>query len=239
MKEILRKLWILLLIPLFAAMPVMAQEIDLDHRGSLTISFNGKYPLEGSSYAIWQVATIGSTDQGYQYLNAPGFEGIRFHFTEEDLNYWDADESRPLIEFVGDYIDDNQIAPYATRTIGESNRVTFADLPLGIYYVRQTELGEAGYVMTSYLATIPDNTGSYDVTSYGKTDPYPTAEEDPQQPQKPGTAATDIRKPTKPSKAKTAAEMQQDRFLVLAGMALCGMAILVLWRRKKEAQSAE
>ncbi len=33
--------------------------------------------------------------------------------------------------------------------------------------------------------------------------------------------------------------MQQDRFLVLAGMALCGMAILVLWRRKKEAQSAE
>ena len=46
-------------------------------------------------------------------------------------------------------------------------------------------------------------------------------------------------KTTKPSKAKTAAEMQQDRFLVLAGMALCGMAILVLWRRKKEAQSAE
>ncbi|WP_439749777.1 hypothetical protein, partial [Faecalibaculum rodentium] len=85
----------------------------------------------------------------------------------------------------------------------------------------------------------PDNTGSYDVTSYGKTDPYPTAEEDPQQPQKPGTSATDTRKPTKPSKAKTAAEMQQDRFLVLAGMALYGMAILVLWRRKKEAQSAE
>lgn len=114
--------------------------------------------------------------------------------------------------------------------------MTFADLPLGIYYVRQTELGEAGYVMTSYLATIPDNTGSYDVTSYGKTDPYPTGEEDPQ---KPGTPAADTRKPTKPSKAKTAAEMQQDRFLVLAGMALCGMAILVLWRRKKEAQSAE
>lgn len=232
MKEILRKLWILLLIPLFAAMPVMAQEIDLDHRGSLTISFNGKYPLEGSSYAIWQVATIGSTDKGYQYLNAPGFEGIRFHFTEQDLNYWDADESRPLIEFVGDFIDQNRIEPYATRTIGESNRVIFADLPQGIYYVRQTELGDAGYVMTSYLATIPDESGSYDVTSFGKTDPYHTGEEDPQQP---GTSAADTKKPSKPSKAKTAAEMQQDRFLVLMGMSFCGMAILVLWRRKKEA----
>lgn len=58
MKGMLKRLWILLLIPLFATMPVMAQDIDLSERGSLTISFNGQYPLEGSSYAIWQVATI-------------------------------------------------------------------------------------------------------------------------------------------------------------------------------------
>ncbi|WP_067559798.1 LPXTG cell wall anchor domain-containing protein [Faecalibaculum rodentium] len=217
MKGILRKLWILLLIPLFAAMPVAAQDIDLNERGSLTISFNGKYPLEGSSYAIWQVATIGVSEDGpYEYQNAPGFEGIRFHFTEQDLNYWDADESHPLIEFVGDYIDQEGLQPYATRTIGESNTVTFSDLPLGIYYVRQTELGEAGYVMTSYLATIPDKSGSYDATSFGKTDSY-------------------RKKPTKPSKAKTAAELQQDQFLMLAGISLSVLALVVLWRRKKEA----
>ena len=106
--------------------------------------------------------------------------------------------------------------PYATRTIGESNTVTFSDLPLGIYYVRQTELGEAGYVMTSYLATIPDKSGSYDATSFGKTDSY-------------------RKKPTKPSKAKTAAELQQDQFLMLAGISLSVLALVVLWRRKKEA----
>lgn len=221
MKGILRKLWVLLLIPLLAAMPVSAQEIDLDQRGSLTISFNGQYPLEGSSYAIWQVATIGSTDQGYQYLNAPGFEGIRFHFTEEDLNYWDYDESGPLIEFVGDFIDENNMKPYATRTIGESNQVTFTDLPLGIYYVRQTELGEAGYVMTSYLATIPDEEGNYDVTSFGKTDPYTS--EDPKTPSKPKT----------PSRAKTAVQFQTEKYIMLAGMALIALALALSLRNRK------
>lgn len=232
MKGMLKRLWILLLIPLFATMPVMAQDIDLSERGSLTISFNGQYPLEGSSYAIWQVATIGVSETSpYEYQNAPGFEGIRFHFTEQDLNYWDADESRPLIEFVGDFIDQNQLRPYVTRTIGESNTVTFADLPLGIYYVRQIELGEAGYVMTSYLATIPDESGSYDVTSFGKTDPYRNEE-----PNKPGKKDPPAGKePSKPSKAKTAAEMQQDQFLLLAGVSLSALALIMLWKRKKEA----
>lgn len=97
--------------------------------------------------------------------------------------------------------------------------------------MRQTELGEAGYVMTSYLATIPDESGSYDVTSFGKTDPYRNEE-----PNKPGKKDPPAGKePSKPSKAKTAAEMQQDQFLLLAGVSLSALALIMLWKRKKEA----
>lgn len=157
-----------------------AADYDLDRRGSLTISFSENYPLQGSEYAIWHVAEIQSVNGPYKYVNTEPFATVHLKWTNEDLDYWDQVDSAPLISFVGEYIDENNIEPYAVNSIGESNECIFEDLPLGIYYVRQTSTGPEGYVMTSYLATIPDGNDNYDVTSDAKTDPYgPDEPEEP------------------------------------------------------------
>lgn len=199
--------WLSLIVSLFLmgsfVTPVCAQEIDLTKKGSLTISFEENYPLNGSSYALWHVAKIEAPDGQYKYVNTENFDKVHFIWTDEDIDYWDKKHSASLIAFVGEYIDLHEIKPDYTGTITKDNKITFEDLELGIYYVRQTATGPGGYVMTSYLATIPngeedpDSEGYYNVTSNAKTDPYrPTSPDDDDDPTP--TPPTNPSNPTTP-----------------------------------------
>lgn len=209
-----------LLVPfILSTLWVQAQEIDLTQKGSLTIQFKDNHPLMGSEYAIWHVADIMQDEQGlYHYVNTEEFKTVHFKWTNEDLDYWDFEASAPLIAFVKEYIDENHLPAYAQGTIGKSNYLVFDDLPLGIYYVAQTKLGPDGYVVTPYLATIPNNSGNVNVTTNGKTDPYKKKSE----------------KTKKPKSIHTAAQLMQDKSLIIGGLILSAAACLILLQKEKE-----
>lgn len=251
MKRILYVLLSLLILPLaLTGWQVKAADDlpDLSKKGSITIQFNKNYPLQGSEYAIWHVADIKSVDGPYKYVNTDDFKDVHMKWTNEDLDYWDQVDSAPVIGFVDDYVQEKNIKPYATATIGASNKVTFSDLPLGIYLVKQTKTGPDGYVMTTYLATIPDEDGNYDVTSNAKTDPYgPASTPDP----KPKDPYTPTQKPntnnnvtnnytnnittkvdrTEAKKPNTAIQMMQDNLILICGLALVFIPVLY-WMQK-------
>lgn len=202
MKKLISILMSLLVIPMLCFISISAQEIDLEKKGSLTISFTENYPLTGSSYALWHVAKIEAPEGSYEYVNTEKFADVHFTWTNEDIDYWDKQHSASLIAFVGSYIDLNEIEPDYTGTITENNKITFDNLDLGIYYVRQTKTGPAGYVMTSYLATIPngeedpESDGYYNVTSNAKTDPYrPTTPDRPDPTPRPDPDLPDTNRP--------------------------------------------
>lgn len=220
-------IFILLMPLLLSSFLVKAQEIGLNQTGSLTIEFSDKHSLVGSEYAIWHVADIKQTEGEsgiYHYVNTEEFATVHFKWTTEDLDYWDFEASAPLIDFVGEYIDENNLTPYATGIIDDSNRLVFNDLPLGIYYVRQTKVGPEGYVVTSYLATIPNNKGEVNVTTNGKTDPYKKDDKKPESARK-------------PSMVNTAAQILKDKSLIIGGFVLSAAACLVLIKKEKEDKS--
>lgn len=197
-------------------------DYDLDRKGTLTVSFSENYPLQGSEYAIWHVAEIKSVDGPYKYVNTEPFSTVHLKWTDEDLDYWDHVDSAPLIDFVGEYIDENNIEPYAVNSIGASNECVFEDLPLGIYYVRQTSTGPAGDVMTSYLATIPDADGNYDVSSDAKTDPYgPDTSDEPKD------------DPEKKPDTDTAAYYQLADLMTITGIVL--ILFPFIWKTSRKA----
>lgn len=219
MKKLLSILFCLLVLPFtLFSFEVQAEDKfpDLNRTGSITIEFNNKYNLVGSEYAIWHVADIQLVDNVYRYVNTAEFRDVHLKWTNQDLDYWNRVDSAPVIGFVDEYVQENGIRPYQTGTIGSSNTLTFSDLPLGIYLVKQTKVGEAGYVMTTYLATIPDDKGNYDVVTYGKTDPYKPAKKPPVTGENP----------------KTATEMMQENFLLIGGLSLIFMAVLIGVRKR-------
>lgn len=208
---------------LMHAFLVHAQEIDLTQKGTLSIEFNDKHSLVDSEYAIWHVASITQDEEGlYHYTNTEDFKTVHFKWTNEDLDYWDFEASAPLIHFVGQYIDENNLTPYDTGKVDAYNHLVFTDLPLGIYYVRQTKLGPEGYVVTPYLATIPNNQGKVNVTTNGKTDPY--KEKDNPKPEK----------PKRPHMVHTASQILQDKNLIIGGLVLSGAACLILIKKEKD-----
>ena len=110
------------------------------------------------------------------------------------------------------------------NSIGESNECVFEDLPLGIYYVRQTSTGPEGYVMTSYLATIPDGNGNYDVTSDAKTDPY-----GPDEPEEPKDD------PTKNPNINTDTYYQIADLMTIAGIVL--ILFPFVWKQMRKSDN--
>lgn len=153
--------WILLMMPL----TVFAQDFDSDRVGSISVTLmdhDGKTPISGAELSLYYVATVKLNNKNnLSYTFTDAFEDCGATLNDPAL-------SVKLDAFVKDY----SISAEKLVTDTHGN-VTFTDLPLGLYFVKQTNT-VAGYAScTSFLVTVPNNSADsyvYDVNASPKTD---------------------------------------------------------------------
>lgn len=153
--------WIFLVMP----MAVFAQEFDMDRVGSISVTLadpDGETPLVGAELSLYYVATVklnGANHPSYNFTEAFADCG-----TELD---------DPALATVLDVFVQEHAAPVEKQVTDAQGSAVFTELPLGLYFVKQTNT-VAGYApCTSFLVTVPnynDEGYVYDVNASPKTD---------------------------------------------------------------------
>jgi uncharacterized surface anchored protein len=146
-------------------MTAFAQSFDAERLGTVSVTLmeqNGKTPIVGAELSLYHVATVNINSKNnlsYTFTNA--FEGCGAALDDPSL-------SVKLDAFVEDH------SVSAEKLVTDAHgKASFKDLPLGLYFVKQTS-DVAGYApCTSFLVTVPNYTEEgyvYDVNASPKTD---------------------------------------------------------------------
>lgn len=153
--------WVLFMMPMTA----IAQDFDFNRVGSISVTLmdqDGKTPISGAELSLYHVATVSLNSKNnlsYTFTNA--FEDCGCALDDPAL-------SVKLDAFVKKH------TVSAEKLVTDDHgKVTFTNLPLGLYFVRQTNT-VAGYApCTSFLVMVPnqnDDSYVYDVNASPKTD---------------------------------------------------------------------
>ena len=162
--KVLRLCVILLLL---ATLPVtvLAQEWDPDRLGSLSLSLvsrDGEVPLAGAELALYYVASVEADAEG----------ALRYFLTEPFAGSGISLEDAELTEKLDAFVSENTVSCQKTQTDGRGNAF-WDQLPLGLYFVKQTVQVAGSAPCTSFLVTVP-MTGEdgyvYDVDASPKTE---------------------------------------------------------------------
>lgn len=153
--------WILTALPLTAA----AREFDPDQRGSISVTLvspTEQEPMVGAELAVYYVATVQVNGEGNLSYVASGA------FDHEGISLEDPELVTKLDAFVsgGDI-------PFRKIVTDAEGKAICTDLPLGLYFVKQTGTVEGFAPCASFLVTLPIRTDSgfcYDVDASPKTD---------------------------------------------------------------------
>ena len=153
--------WVLFTMPMTA----FAQDFDPDRVGSISVTLvdqGDKTPIAGAELSLYYVATVKlNRNNNLSYTVTDAFQHCGCELDDPAL-------SAKLDAFVKE----NSVAAEKLVTDAAGN-ASFTNLPLGLYFVQQTNT-VAGYApCTSFLVTVPnDNAGSYvyDVNASPKTD---------------------------------------------------------------------
>ena len=153
--------WVLFIMPLTA----FAQGFDAERLGTVSVTLmdqDGKTPIVGAELSLYHVATVNLNSKNnlsYTFTNL--FEGCGAALDDPTL-------SVKLDAFV----DDHSVS--AEKLVTDAHgKASFTDLPLGLYFVKQTNSVEGYAPCTSFLVTVPnENTNGYvyDVNASPKTD---------------------------------------------------------------------
>ena len=153
--------WILLVMPMAA----FAEELDMDRVGSISVTLvdpDGEKPLAGAELSLYYVATV--------RLN--GDNRLSYTFTDAFADCGTPLDDPALTAALDVFVTEHA-APVEKRVTDGQGSAVFANLPLGLYFVKQTGT-VAGYApCTSFLVTVPnyDQEGNvYDVNASPKTD---------------------------------------------------------------------
>jgi uncharacterized surface anchored protein len=151
----------LLLMPMTA----FAQTIDFDRKGSISVTLidqNGKKPITGVELSLYYVANVS--------LNSKNNLSYTFTNIFEDCGVTLDD---PTLSVVLDAFVENHYVSAEKLVTDAYGNASFTNLPLGLYFVKQTN-AVAGYApCTSFLVTVPNrdtNGYVYDVNASPKTD---------------------------------------------------------------------
>ena len=153
--------WILFMMPITA----FAQAFDSDRVGSISVTLmdhDGKTPISGAELSLYHVATVS--------LNSKN--NLSYTFTDAFEDCGCVLDDPALSVMLDAFIKDHSVSAEKLVT-DDHGKVTFTNLPLGLYFVQQTST-VAGYApCTSFLVTVPNhNAGGYvyDVNASPKTD---------------------------------------------------------------------
>ena len=144
---------------------VSAEEFDPGRNGSISVTLteqNGETPIVGAELSVYYIATVGiNTDGKLNYI-----------FTEDFADAGIAIDDPALAGKLDAYLSETVVAAIELTTDGAGAAVC-ADLPLGLYFVRQTNT-VAGYApCTPFLVTVPAETAGgyvYGVNATPKTE---------------------------------------------------------------------
>ena len=153
--------WILAALPLTAA----AQQWDPDQPGSISVALvsqDGTQPMEGAELSVFHVATVGADENGTLfYAYTDDFSGCGVELSDPEL-------VKTLEAFVS-----GQNIPARKIVTDAQGKAICKDLPLGLYFVKQTGAAEGFAPCASFLVTVPMKTDSgfrYDVDASPKTE---------------------------------------------------------------------
>ena len=153
------------LILLVMPMTVFAQGFETDRVGSISVSLldpKEETPLAGAELSLYYVATVAlNSSSRLSYTFTDAFEDCGCALDDPAL-------VTALDVFVTEHAD-----PMAKQVTDAQGCAAFTNLPLGLYFVKQTNTVEDSVSCTSFLVTVPnyDNEGYvYDVNASPKTE---------------------------------------------------------------------
>ena len=153
--------WIVLMMPVSA----MAQDFDADRLGSVSVTLlgqDGQTPLAGAELSLYYVATVS--------LNAN--HKLQYAFTGAFADCGCALEDPALSATLDAFVQEHA-APVAKQVTDGQGYAAFTDLPLGLYFVKQTNTVPGYAPCAAFLVTVPsqEDTGfCYDVNATPKTE---------------------------------------------------------------------
>ena len=150
---------------LFMPMSILANNFDANEVGSISITLTNhddNSPIAGVEFSLYHVATVKTDEAGnllYRYTSD-------FESCETKLN--DPSITMALDSFVGNHsLSSNK---FITNSQGKAK---IENLPLGLYFVKQTNTLEGYAPCTSFLVTVPMKTEEgyvYNVNASPKVD---------------------------------------------------------------------
>ena len=145
MKRKLLSVCLIIVLAFAVSMPVLALEFDAAQLGSVSVTLadpNGEGPIVGAELALYHVASVKMGDNGrLQYVYCNGFEACGVALDDPNL-------PRVLEQFVASHSAVPQVA-----VTNQQGTAVFEALPLGLYFVKQTN-GVTGYApCRSFLVT--------------------------------------------------------------------------------------
>lgn len=159
--------WLLLTLPV----TVFAQWFDADRVGSISVTLVDqaqKRPVPDAQIAVYHVTSVErNSNNRLFYTYTEDFETCGF-----DLN------DPQLATKLGTFAQEHDV-PAKTAVTDAFGRAVLANLPLGLYLVRQTEPAGNGVICLPFLVTVPNETGGgyeYDVDARPKADVVETTD---------------------------------------------------------------
>lgn len=146
------------------AATAFAEEWDDTRTGAISVTLleqHEKQPIAGAELAVYYVAAVARNQAGkltYAYTH---------DFEDCGIELYDPDLSVKLEAFLSQ----SEILPVKNIT-DEAGKVTFTDLKLGLYFVKQTSAVDGFAPCTSFLVTVPSQTDDnyiYEVNATPKT----------------------------------------------------------------------
>ena len=225
-----------MMVNVFAAGPLNQETGSI----SVTMQHDGE-AVPGGSLTAYHVAILALRDENYEFV-----------FTQEFLNC-----ELPL-ENLNDELTVYQCAEFAaendikgvTKNIDADGKVCFADLPIGLYLVVQTEAAEGYYAASPFLISIPvtqNDEWQFDVDASPKVEvnkepTNPTTPNQPDNPDEPGTPDSPgtPNKPGTPGKPGTPNIPQTGQLkwpipvLSVAGLLLFILGWALCFRKREE-----
>ena len=149
------------------SMPAKAFALNFDAARKASISVNlletdGVTPIVGVEFSLYRVATVGRTnDLELVYAYTDEFRGCGAELDDPEL-------SKKLDAFVSD-----ATVPTGKLSTDGQGQAVFTNLPLGLYFIKQTNTVDGYAPCTPFLVTVPTQSGDgyiYDVNATPKTD---------------------------------------------------------------------
>ena len=158
-------IWTAVLLVFSCSFSVGAEAFDPDKTGSISVTLTGQYqkdPMVGAQLSVYPVATVGLVGDGT----------LRYVYTQAFASCGIALDDPALATKLDAYLSQNDL-PALEMTTNARGTAVCEDLPLGLYFVKQTGTVEGFAPCTPFLVTVPGESADgyvYDVDATPKTE---------------------------------------------------------------------